>query len=175
MIIAIGGVSRSGKSTLGENLQIKFGDKCVQLEQDDYIVAEGALPKIRSRTDWESPFSIDWTTFETSIQQANRDYEVVIVTGFLVFYQDSINQLYDHNFLIELDYHQFLLRRAKDTRWQHLEPGAEPRWYQDHVWTSYLQFGLPIAAHKYHTLLQQPPGEMLAETISLLDLEMNLP
>ena len=174
MIIAIGGVSRSGKSTLAQNLQTMIGGNSTHIEQDDYIVAPEALPKIKDRTDWESPFSIDWSRFETSIQQASHNYAVVTVTGFLVFYQATINVLYDHRFLIRLDYDQFLERRAQDTRWQHLEPGTEQRWYQEHVWASYLRFGKPNEGLKYHTLIQQSPKEMLAETISLLDLEMNL-
>jgi uridine kinase len=174
MIIAIGGVSRSGKSTLAHNLQEILGDGCAIVEQDDFIVSEEALPQIKERIDWESPFSIDWISFENSIRQASLDYKVVIVSGFLVFYQDTINQLYDQSFLIELDYDMFLKRRSQDTRWQYLEPGEEPRWYQEHVWDCYLQFGIPPATHKYYTLSQRSADEMLAEVRSHLNLEMNL-
>jgi hypothetical protein len=38
---------------------------------------------------------------------------------------------------VEIDKETFLKRKARDLRW-----GKEPRWYMEHIWDSYLKFGL---------------------------------
>jgi len=70
MIIGIGGVSRAGKSTLSELLQKRFeqiGKSTAIIEQDKYINKVEDIPKIRDKTDWESPLSINFAKFKKAI------------------------------------------------------------------------------------------------------------
>ena len=67
MIIGIGGVSRSGKSTLAAliyRLYTEGGQTAIVLAQDDFVFPTEQIPKIRNGSeeeiDWEIPESIDF-------------------------------------------------------------------------------------------------------------------
>ena len=63
MLILIGGCSRSGKSSWAQKLvwQHRLENKtAVVLCQDDFVKHIDKIPKIRDRTDWETPHSIDY-------------------------------------------------------------------------------------------------------------------
>jgi nicotinamide/nicotinate riboside kinase len=141
MIIGIGGVSRSGKSTLANLLVTHFrknGQKAIIFHQDDFVFSETKIPKIRNRTDWESPQSIDFQLYKEVLELFQERFDVVIAEGLFAFYDDTINELYNHKFLVKISKRTFLIRRAMDTRW-----GYEPTWFIDHVWLSYLKYGKP--------------------------------
>jgi len=137
MIVAIGGVSRSGKTRLTKLVKEILGDIDVfTICQDDYVFNISDIPKIRELTDWECPASIDFNTFIKAIQEAKKNYTHVIVEGFLVFQDSVLNKLYDKSIFIEINQEIFTSRRLRDTRWEN-----EPNWYIDYVWESYLNHG----------------------------------
>jgi nicotinamide/nicotinate riboside kinase len=146
MIIGIGGVSRSGKSTLANLLVTYFrknGKKAIIFHQDDFVFPETKIPKIKNKTDWESPQSIDFQLYREVLELFQGRFDVVIAEGLFAFYDDAINELYDHKFLVKISKRTFLIRRAMDTRW-----GYEPTWFIDHVWLSYLKYGKPSSQQK---------------------------
>ena len=68
-IIGIGGCSRSGKSTLARRIKERFSDLCVLiLDMDDFVLPKDQIPKIKDRTDWELPASVDFK----KLIQANK-------------------------------------------------------------------------------------------------------
>lgn len=139
MIIGIGGVSRSGKTTRALALKAAFEkqDKSVMvLHQDDFTRPKRLIPRIRYKIDWEHPDSMDFRRFEKAILDARNHYDVVIAEGILVFYDPGVNALFDERILMETDRDTFLDRRSKETRW-----GREPRWYLEYVWDAYLRWG----------------------------------
>ena len=139
MVIGIGGVSRSGKTTRALDLQASFekaGKTAVVLHQDDYTRPKRLIPRIRYKIDWEHPGSMDFRRLEKAILDARAQYDVVIAEGILVFYDPAVNALFDERYLMEIDRNTFLDRRTKETRW-----GREPRWYIEYVWDSYLRWG----------------------------------
>ena len=144
MIIGIGGVSRSGKSSLAnwltENL-VSSGKQVRVFHQDDFVFAESLIPQIKNRVDWEHPASIDFNAFFSALEKSNKEADVVIGEGLMTFYDKETNALFDKRLFVEIDRETFLDRKAQDDRW-----GYEPPWYIEHIWTSYLTFGkLPSA------------------------------
>ncbi len=139
MIVAIGGVSRAGKTTLARKIRDLFaGKKVTVLCQDDFVKPVEQIPSVGDRIDWEHPESIDHVALKKAILAENKENDMVIVEGLLVFYDPETVKLYDKKILIEIDYETYLKRKKKDSRW-----GTEPDWYIQHIWDSYLQFGKP--------------------------------
>ena len=141
MIIGIGGVSRAGKTDLAKGLGRHFrakGQSVCILHQDEFVFPEEAIPKIRDRTDWEDPASIDFERFYDAIRSGAETYDVVIAEGLLVFYDPRIDLLFDRRLFIEIGRDTFLERKSRDRRW-----GEEPAWYIEHIWDSYLHYGQP--------------------------------
>ena len=134
-LIGIGGVSRSGKSSLAKQIKTHFSDKRVLiLSQDKYVKEEKDIPKIRDRTDWEHPDSIDFPGILETIEE-NYAYDLIIVEGLLAFYYPTLNESYNLRIILKISMETFLSRRKKETRW-----GNEPHWYWVHVWESYLKY-----------------------------------
>lgn len=137
MVIGIGGVSRSGKSTLAGKLKNEFeqrGNSVQVLSLDNYVNPKTSLPKIREIPDWEHPESINWGELHEAIDHSTTD--ILIIEGLFAFYPASFRSRYDHKIFMEIDMETFKKRRSEETRW-----GKEPAWYPDHVWESYLKFG----------------------------------
>jgi nicotinamide/nicotinate riboside kinase len=140
MIIAIGGVSTAGKTTLAGHLRNYFQQKKTSiLCQDDFVKPVELIPLINNRINWEHPDSIDHIRFKDAIEAEKRENDVVIVEGLMVFWHPLTQPLLDKKIFIEIDYSLFRKRKNIDYRW-----GDEPDWYIEHIWKSYMQFGLPI-------------------------------
>ncbi len=141
MIIGIGGVSRSGKTSLAKALQAHFRDKdkkAVILHQDEYVFPEEQIPKIRGKVDWEDPTSIDFERFREDILEYEPSSDVLIAEGLFAFYDAATNTLYDRAFFLTVAKATFLERKEKDLRW-----GKEPAWYIEHIWNSFQKYGHP--------------------------------
>lgn len=139
MIIGIGGVSRSGKTTRALELKTTYeqeGKTVAVLHQDDFTQPKRLIPRIRYKIDWEHPGSMDFRRLEKAILEAREKYDIVIAEGILVFYDPAVDALFDERILLEIDRDTFMERRAKEIRW-----GREPRWYLEYVWESYLRWG----------------------------------
>jgi len=139
--IAIGGVSRAGKTTLANTLAYHFeakGKKVKILHQDNFTFKESKIPKIRNRVDWEHPQSINFSKLEKTIQQYNdsQAIDVLISEGLLIFYELNLHRFFDVKILVEINKETFKLRKKKDDRW-----GNEPDWFIEHIWDSYQKYG----------------------------------
>ncbi len=139
MLVGIGGVSRSGKSTLANLLVTYFrkhGKKAIIFHQDDFVFPETEIPKVRDKTDWESPSSIDHDLLYELVAEFKDRFDVVIVDGLFAFYDPKLNALYEKRLFIKVSKRTFLIRKVTDTRW-----GYVPTWFVDHIWKSFLKYG----------------------------------
>jgi nicotinamide/nicotinate riboside kinase len=139
MLIGIGGVSRSGKSTLANLLLTHFrktGKKAIIFHQDDFVYPETQIPKVRDKTDWESPLSIDHEMLYELVAEFKTRFDVVIVEGLFAFYHAPLNDLYDKRLFVRISKRTFFIRKVADQRW-----GYVPTWFVDHIWKSFLKYG----------------------------------
>ena len=140
IVVGIGGISRAGKTSLARLLKKEIEAKdfsVVLFHQDHYTYQTQFIPRIKDRLDWESPFSIDFSRFRNSLIKAKKHVDIVLAEGLFAFYEPSIKELYDLKLFIQIDKKTFLKRKEKDERW-----GKEPLWYIQHIWDSYLKYGL---------------------------------
>ncbi len=136
-LILIGGVSRSGKSTLAKELESLLPNS-ISLDQDDFILPESQIPKIKERTDWEDPNSIDWDPLVNKLNQLATQHDFLILEGIFAFNSHQINAWADYSIYLNLPYDSFFKRRKEETRW-----GIEPDWYLEHVWNAHQQYANP--------------------------------
>ena len=146
MIIAIGGVSTAGKTTLAGQLRNHFHNKKTSiLCQDDFVKPVEQIPLIKNRINWEHPDSIEHIRLRDAIEAERRENDILIVEGLMIFWHPFTQSLFDKNIFIEIDYSLFRERKDNDYRW-----GDEPDWYVEHIWKSYLQFGVPTNRKNTH-------------------------
>lgn len=141
MIIAIGGVSRAGKTTLASLLAAEWerqGKSVAIIGQDSFVYPENKIPKIKDKVDWESPESINFSAIAKAIRAAKKRNDIVIAEGLLIYYDAKLNKLYDHHLIIEIPKKLFIERKEIDLRWGST---PEPKWYIEHIWKSYKKYG----------------------------------
>ena len=136
-VIGIGGLSRSGKSTLAQWLHQQLPGS-VMLCHDDFPQDQAKIPKVRDRIDWEHPDSINWSLWQKAITSQAADCDYLILEGLFQFREEALPLKPDYLFYLGIAEQVFLKARRKETRW-----GPEPEWYLRHVWDSHFQFGLP--------------------------------
>ncbi|MBK9290834.1 MAG: hypothetical protein IPM52_04310 [Bacteroidetes bacterium] len=138
MIIAIAGVSQAGKSTLANILRQQLGHEHTTIIcQDDFVKDVELIPQIRGHLDWEHPDSIDHAKFREAILAEAARNKYVIAEGLMVLWDAATRALFDKCIFIEIDKNTFVRRKLRDDRW-----GIEPDWYVEHIWQSYLWYGL---------------------------------
>lgn len=123
-------MSRSGKTTLAHQIaELVTGGRVRVLSLDDYAVPEKDIPMIRDMIDWEHPESIDFDRFYLDVYDANKEYDLVLAEGFLIYLHEPLRKLFDKRICISISREEFERRRK--------EQYTEPQWYLDHIWGSY--------------------------------------
>ncbi|MGL4630574.1 MAG: hypothetical protein ACRCVT_05135 [Leadbetterella sp.] len=133
-LIGIGGISRSGKTILANKLKQQLERKGLHvtvLHQDSYTQPLDTIPKVGDQVDWECPESLDFEGFYDAILQS-KEYDVVIVEGFLLYLDPRITQLISVKINLEITKKEFFARKKQDNRW-----GKIPIWYFEHIWNSF--------------------------------------
>lgn len=163
MVIGIAGVSRSGKTSLAfliKRLMEQRGETAVVLSQDDFVFAENAIPKIRHRTDWECPESIDFQRYKQAIVDNQAAYQHVITEGLLNFWDAETDALFNRRLFTIVDKPTFFNRRLQENRW-----GFEPKWFLEHVWRSYLKYGQAVLTQPRNGVLLLSGNEQFDEDL----------
>jgi uridine kinase len=162
-IIAIGGVSRSGKTSLALWLHKHLADS-MMLSQDDFVQPEELIPRVRDRIDWEHPDSVNWQAWQRAIVSNRKDCSYLILEGLLMFQDQSLTVEPDLCYYLTMDKASFLEERKNETRW-----GYEPPWYIEHVWKSHALHGTPFREKEtieYHNIQQSDYPEILNQITS---------
>ncbi|MCE7997210.1 MAG: hypothetical protein HEP71_34940 [Roseivirga sp.] len=162
-IIAIGGVSRSGKTSLAFWLHQQL-PKSMVLSQDNFVFPEHMIPQIKERTDWENPNSIDWSAWKKAIDSNIPDCEYLILEGLFAFQEQAQPIPVTYQYYLSIDREEFLEEREKEQRW-----GYEPLWFIEHVWKSHFVYGLPAPSHnatKYHNISAADYQQILDQVTS---------
>ena len=158
ILIGIGGVSRSGKTFLAQQLEIALtaqNHTTLVIHQDQCVFKESELPLIKGKPDWEHPVSIDWIGLKELISEGLKSYDIVIVEGLLAFNDPELVELMSHKIFLEISKRLFVARKRKDLRW-----GLEPDWYIEHIWESYLRSGRPTLGKEYFCLNGARPCDL---------------
>ncbi len=148
MIIGVGGVSRSGKTTFAKELQVHYqhkGKSVRLLSQDNYVIAEELIPKVQDRVDWELPQTIDLSRLLKTIEANQAD--VLIIEGLFAFAFEVLNKRYDLKIFLKIGKEIFLYRKSIDRRYN------EPQWFIEHIWKSYLKYGSIDETDKIYNIL----------------------
>lgn len=154
MIVAIGGISNAGKSKLASKIADFYDNlSTIILCQDNYANPTPEIPKINGHTNWEIPESINFNRFYQKIIDSIKLYDIVIVEGLFVFYEQRLLDLYDKSIYLTIDKETFFDRKKKDLRW-----GREPEWYIKHIWDSHFKHCDELLARKdaFHVSGKEP-------------------
>lgn len=161
-VIAIGGVSRSGKSSLALWLHQQL-PKSMMLSQDDFPSLEDQIPKVKGRVDWEHPASINWLLWQRAVSSNMEDCDYLILEGLFMFRPEAEVVAADFSYYLSMEKTDFLIARRKEQRW-----GKEPEWFIEHVWDSHFEYGLPQKHHhvnRYHKINQADYQTILAQVM----------
>ena len=109
------------------------------IHQDEHVVLEETLPLIRDKRDWEVPESIDWANLHAVIKQSLGITDVVILEGLFCYANPKLIDMMDVKIFVEIEKALFVSRKKEDLRWGSL---PEPDWYIEHIWQSYLKYGM---------------------------------
>jgi len=137
MVVGISGASRAGKSTLSNLLKDSFSkEKVTILHMDQFVFPQDQIPKIKDEIDWERPESVDYAKLAKAIEDTKSQNDLILVEGILIFHNDQLKNIYDRKIFVEIDYGTFLTRKKEDKRW------PVPEWFIQHIWDSYLKYGM---------------------------------
>lgn len=141
-----------GKTTLAKQLK-DFLEKNTKysvniVHQDAFPQDESKLPFIKDERDWEIPESIIFPKFIEAIKESKKKYDITIVEGFLVYYDETVISLLDKKIFLNISKDVFFERR----RCASCEWGVVPEWYIEHIWNSFLKYGQPPEKYKNEIL-----------------------
>ncbi len=137
LVVGIGGVSRSGKSTLASTIKKLYDHLKVQvLVMDQFVLPETKIPKIKGITDWETPESVDFPRLIQTVDEYHHTSDILIVEGILIYNHPILAEMFDIKLFVNVTNSEFKLRKKLDDRWE------IPLWFIDHIWESYLKYGI---------------------------------
>lgn len=167
MIIGIGGASRSGKTTLARMIVNHFRDSgktAISLYQDDFVFPTTRIPLIKDKVDWERPESINFDLLREVVDFYKTKFEILVIDGFLAFYDEKLNTEFDRRIFVNISKETYLKRKAEDLRW-----GPIPGWFFEHIWESYLKYGIPDFSQADYIQVSGESKHNIEEVLALLN------
>lgn len=134
------------------------------LSQDDFVLPEESIPRVKDRTDWEHPDSINWKSWQRAIDSNKEECEYLILEGLFAFQPRAKNTAVTHQYYLSMEKEAFIEERKREQRW-----GIEPLWFIEHVWESHFIHGIPAAQEKtakYHNITEEDYPAILDQITS---------
>lgn len=179
ILIGIAGPSGAGKSTATEPIDA-LNPQVLRIKLDDYFNDIESFPKINGEPNWEVPQNLNFDMLfqnlsdlkagkRTEIRTFNKATHkrmprtvepkpVVLVEGFLLFYDKRVRDLFDIKIYIDIPEEVQLQRRMKRE-----VPEREP-YIKDVVIPHYRTYGVPTKQYADIVLNgEQTPEELQAE------------
>ena len=180
IFIGISGPSGSGKTTICENIKEKFNSQIIYL--DNYWKDPRNFPILQGRKNWELPGNLNFTQLYDHLmklkngQTVNLDKrvygihlnkttvkpsKVMIVEGFLLFYDKRIRDIIDYKIYIDVPDEEIIKRRMNRDRRSKI---PDEFYYRKIVVKEYKKYGLPTK--KYANLVidgMKPINQIIIE------------
>jgi len=174
MVVAIGGITRAGKSTLAKRLVKKYG--CTYLQNDFYFVSgaiednKQILPNPFSH--WESAISCGiedlYNDLLKKIMSSANQSKMVVVEGHLLYYRQDIVNLIDIKIMLKMSY-EGACKRVKLLRPRLIKNDA---WFKRIMWD---QFNAQNALfnkedpNSYELSGEDPEEEVFNKTVQIIE------
>jgi nicotinamide/nicotinate riboside kinase len=139
MIVAIGGCSRAGKTTLAEKLMWECrlrNHQAISIHLDDFVKKLSEIPRHNNEPDWEHPAIVDVALITHTLQSIKDRFSVIFLEGHLVYAIAELMPFYKKQILIEIPEEIFFERRKRDYRWGIPEEAQLP-----YIWQSWQKYG----------------------------------
>jgi len=145
VVIGISGSSRSGKGTATKILQSHFGSKCIVIGGDQFFDHQLIMEKLGGN--WDHPAAIRHDAFLSCVTQllctgntttprahhVIRKDSVIILEGFMLYYDMRLFNLMNLRFWIDIDRDTCYTRRMATTR-------VPEKYFNDWLWPNYLEY-----------------------------------
>uniref|UniRef100_A0A669QLK5 Nicotinamide riboside kinase 1 n=1 Tax=Phasianus colchicus TaxID=9054 RepID=A0A669QLK5_PHACC len=159
LVIALGGVTNGGKTTLAEKLK-KLLPNCDTISQDDFFKPESEVETdergfklydvldalnmdemVKSIHNWMKSHTSSGVVTEKPMDTSNslkmtEDVYILIVEGFLLYNYEPLNELWNRRYFLTLPYEE--CKRRRSTRVY--QPADTPGYFDGHVWPMYLKY-----------------------------------
>ncbi len=114
-VIGIGGVSCSGKTKVAKALQKKLGPDVEILSFDKYYISTEELAD--KSISWESPYHFRYNQYISDLKKLKNELNgLVIVEGFLIFFDQKARDCFDKKIFIDLPEEEIKRRRIARKR-----------------------------------------------------------
>ena len=113
LFIGIAGGSGAGKTALAKELKKHFGRTTRVLHLDEYQKFGEKLPKFHGMKNWDCPEAIKWNKLYQDLVSLKRKEEIVIVEGYLLFWQPAVRRLFNKRIYLEAGEETRIKRRTK--------------------------------------------------------------
>ena len=140
IVIGIGGISRSGKSTLIKKLVDHYKLKSFVCFDDYLIGPVTKMDKIVNSyiEDWEDPKGWDIEKYKETLLKLKEkdndtnDLNIILVEGFLIYYRKDISSLIDIKIMLDIDKEVARERRKKSKHY------GSDYYFDEYIWNGFI-------------------------------------
>lgn len=130
-VVAVGGASRSGKTTLCK----AFQKRATVIRMDAFFTAKKPKCADGHTPNWEVPEALNKRLLYTTVNRAlKKAPAVIIIEGFLVFAFPELQPLFDHRLLLKITKNECWKRRSTSTK------PVSADYFNTVLWPSYLKY-----------------------------------
>lgn len=168
LIIGIGGISRSGKSTLTERLSKHY--KCPSISIDNFLFTAVSEQFTTTTIHWESAMCCCFDDFYKEIFKlvTAGTAQMIILEGYLLYQRYDINNLYDLKIMLKMS------KEGAYNRLLKMRPGLinSREWYDKIMWEEFILQNNLFSVNdpdSYEISGENDPDSVFKETVSIIN------